>query len=122
MLQEYKFVRGKEIETYQDILECEEDGIILNSLGWGDCCYDKDIILRKNDTLTMNRLQQIKNKGYSVYQRVKEYRPVIFTKEMDNQICDLFEEFANDYEDMYSWQEQDHLQNMLIKLKEIISR
>lgn len=122
MLQEYKFVRGKEIVTYQDVLECEENGIILSDLAWGDCHYGIDILLRENETLTIDRLQKIKNEGYSIYQRVKKYRDIIFTKDIDNQICDLFEEFANDYEGMYSWQEQDHLQNMLIKLKEIISK
>lgn len=122
MLDEYKFIRGKEIETYQDILECKECGIILSDLAWGDCHYSIDILLGKNETLTMDRLQKIKDEGYSIYQRVKKYRNIIFTKDIDNEICDIVKEFANEYEDMCSWHEQDCLQGMLIKLKKVIDR
>ena len=122
MLQEYKFVRGKEIETYQDILDCEEDGIILSDLAWGDCHHDIDILLRKNETLTMKRLQQIKDEGYSVYQRARKYRDVVFSKDIDVELSDILLDFAYDYEDSYTCLDEEILQNTLVRLKNIISK
>jgi len=121
MLDEYKFVRGKEIETYQDILECEEYGIILCDLVWGNCHYNIDILLRENEILTMDRLQKIKDEGYSIYQRVKKYRDIVFSKDVDNKVSDILINFAQEYEDAYSDQLQTLLQNTLIELKDLIT-
>ena len=77
---EYKYVKGKEIETYQDVLDCKEDGIILSGGYGGDCHYDIGMLLTQNKTLTMKRLQQIKNEGYSVYAREKNTEILFLVK------------------------------------------
>ena len=117
---EYKYVRGKGIETYQDILDCKEDGIILSGGYWENCHYDIDILLRRNETLTMKRLQQIKNEGYSVYAREKKYRDIVFSKELDSELADLLSEFAWGYEDAALSLQDELMQNTLIKLKELV--
>lgn len=117
---EYKYVKGKEIETYQDVLDCKEDGIILSGGSWGYCHYDIDILLRGNETLTMKRLQQIKNEGYSVYAREKKYRDIVFSKELDSELADLLSNFAGEYEDAALSLQDELMQNTLIKLKELV--
>ena len=119
---EYKYVRGKEIETYQDVLDCKEDGIILSGGYWENCHYDIDILLRRNETLTMKRLQQIKDEGYSVYAREKKYRDIVFSKELDSELADLLSEFAWEYEDAALSLQDELMQNTLIKLKELVGR
>lgn len=116
---EYKYVKGKEIETYQDVLDCKEDGIILSGGYRGDCHYDIGMLLTQNETLTMKRLQQIKDEGYSVYAREKKYRDIVFSKELDSELADLLSEFAVEYFTAYSLPDE-LVQNILIKLKELV--
>ena len=117
---EYKYVKGKEIETYQDVLDCKEDGIILSGGYWESCHYDIDILLRRNETLTMKRLQQIKDEGYSVYAREKKYRDIVFSKELDSELADLLSEFAGEYLLTAFSLPDELMQNTLIKLKELV--
>ena len=121
MLQEYKFIKGKEIKTYQDILECKEYGIILRDLNWSTYHYNIDILLRDTEALTMKRFQQIKDEGYSVHQRVKKYRDIVFSKDLDVEIGDILIDFSHDYEYAYSSDDVErYLQKTLVELKELI--
>lgn len=113
----YKYVKGKEIKTYQDIVDSYHGFIILDETG--EYNYDRLLLLTKDEQTSIKRLNDILEQGSKVYSRVKEYRQPVFSNEIDEELETILTDFAYDSQDTYP-SDYDILDNTLKKLKELL--
>lgn len=115
MLNNYWFIKGKEILTEQDAKESVYGFILKDNLS--ECSFDQDIIYRKglSDDEILSRINKYKL-SYQIFERKKIERPVIFSKEVDNLLNDIIIENNKDLDD-YDFTET-NMDILLKKLKE----
>lgn len=91
----YKYVKGKEIKTYQDIVDSYHGFIIEDTINQG--AYDRSLLLTKDKQISMERLNDILGQDAKVYARVKQYREPIFNNKIDEALETILTDFAYSY-------------------------
>ena len=115
-MQEYIYVKRKEIKSYQDIVDAV-DGFILED-ACGTVAVDKSAFFRKSEQFSIDSLNDYINQGGKVYARIKEYHKPVFDKSLDNELETLLYDFVNDWE-LTDYGDDSCVEKVLRRLKEI---
>ena len=118
MLKPYKYIKGKEVKTYQDILDSVE-GFIISDLG-GNHAYDQAIIKGMDERISLLRLNNILEQGSKVYTREKLWRTPVFSEKLDDELDSLICDFGYDY-DAEEYTDGQRMEDLLVKLKELLT-
>jgi hypothetical protein len=98
MLNEFWYLKGKEVNTVEDLRE-SINGFILESKFESFAVDQWDLYgCMLTDETMLNKLNELK-KSYNIYQRKKIERPIIFSKEIDYNLNTLIIENLDELDD-----------------------
>jgi hypothetical protein len=115
-MREFNWIKGKEVKTYQDILDAV-DGFILED-DCGKIVVSQSAFLRKTEKSSIDNLNDYLNQCGKVYARIKEYRKPVFDKETDDKLEAILYDFATDWE-LTDYGDESCVEKILNQLKEL---
>lgn len=94
MLKNTWYECGEEVLTVADTKYCHYGMILVDEATNYSYGVDKEMVVRRTDEETFERIDSIHKEGYKIYERKKRLRIPVFTEQTDNVLDDMLSELV----------------------------